>query len=182
MMVPHLWEKSLTYADMISLIRFHRTVVSQRCFRASLTTGIDACWEQGLSSSTETFSPLTRQSSNVKEVLQNSRDVWMIKKANATIYVSDVESALRFYTDVLGMKVKSHWGKDFAELETNGLTIGLHPATQSGPKPGTSGSISIGLEVDDLDSSVGQELCNQFRLRQGELLHLDSQALFDGRC
>lgn len=54
------------------------------------------------------------------------------------------------------MKVKSHWGKDFAELETNGLTIGLHPATQSGPKPGTSGSISIGLEVDDLDSTVAQ--------------------------
>ncbi len=80
----------------------------------------------------------------------------MIKNANATIYVSDVDSALKFYTDVLGMKVKSHWGKDFAELETNGLTIGLHPATQSGPKPGTSGSISIGLEVDDLDSTVAQ--------------------------
>jgi len=80
----------------------------------------------------------------------------MMKKGNATIYVSDVDSALKFYADVLGMRVKSHWGKDFAELDMNGLTICLHPATQNGPKPGTSGSISIGLEVDDLDSSVAE--------------------------
>ncbi|HXQ92198.1 MAG TPA: VOC family protein [Nitrososphaerales archaeon] len=64
--------------------------------------------------------------------------------------------ALKFYTDVLEMRVKSHWGKDYAELETSGLTIGLYPATQNGPKPGTSGSISIGLEVDDLDSTVAK--------------------------
>jgi catechol 2,3-dioxygenase-like lactoylglutathione lyase family enzyme len=78
----------------------------------------------------------------------------MIKKANATIYVSDIDNALKFYGDILGMRVKSHWGKDFAEVETNGITIGLHPATTNGPKPGTSGAISIGLEVDDLDSEV----------------------------
>jgi catechol 2,3-dioxygenase-like lactoylglutathione lyase family enzyme len=78
----------------------------------------------------------------------------MIKKANATIYVSDVESALKFYVDKLGMNVKSHWGKDFAELELNGFVIGLHPPTQSGPGPGTVGAISIGLEVDDLDTEM----------------------------
>jgi catechol 2,3-dioxygenase-like lactoylglutathione lyase family enzyme len=77
----------------------------------------------------------------------------MIKKANATIYVSDVDSALKFYTETLGMREKSHWGKEFAEVEMNGI-IGLHPATKSGPKPGTNGAISIGLEVDDLDSEV----------------------------
>ena len=47
----------------------------------------------------------------------------MIRKANATIYVSDVESALKFYVDKLGMSVKSHCGKDFAELELNGFVI-----------------------------------------------------------
>jgi catechol 2,3-dioxygenase-like lactoylglutathione lyase family enzyme len=78
----------------------------------------------------------------------------MKKKGIATIYVSDVDNALKFYSEVLGMRIKSHWGKDFAELEMNGLTIGLHPATQKGPKPGTSGSISIGLEVDNLDATV----------------------------
>jgi catechol 2,3-dioxygenase-like lactoylglutathione lyase family enzyme len=78
----------------------------------------------------------------------------LIKKGQATIYVSDADAALRFYSEVLGMRVKSHWGKDFAELEMPGITIGLHPASKSGPKPGTNGSISVGLEVDDLDSEV----------------------------
>jgi catechol 2,3-dioxygenase-like lactoylglutathione lyase family enzyme len=78
----------------------------------------------------------------------------MMKKGIATIYVSNVDNALKFYSEVLGMRIKSHWGKDFAELEMNGLTIGLHPATQMGPKPGTGGSISIGLEVDNLDATV----------------------------
>jgi catechol 2,3-dioxygenase-like lactoylglutathione lyase family enzyme len=80
----------------------------------------------------------------------------MMKKGQATIYVSDVDSALKFYSEVLGMRVKSHWGKDFAELEMNGLTIGLHPSSKNGPKPGTTGSISIGLEVDNLDSSLAE--------------------------
>jgi catechol 2,3-dioxygenase-like lactoylglutathione lyase family enzyme len=78
----------------------------------------------------------------------------MIKKAQTTIYVTDVDSALKFYGDTLGMHVKSHWGKDFAELEMNGINIGLHPATQKGPMPGTKGAISIGLEVDDLDAEI----------------------------
>ena len=83
-----------------------------------------------------------------------SRTNVMLKKGNVTIYVSDVDHALKFYSEVLGMRVKSHWGKDFAELEMDGLTIGLHPATQKGPRPGASGSITIGLEVDNLDISV----------------------------
>jgi catechol 2,3-dioxygenase-like lactoylglutathione lyase family enzyme len=78
----------------------------------------------------------------------------MMKKGSATIYVSDIDGALRFYSEVLGMRIKSHWGKDFAELEMNGLTIGLHPPTKAGPGPGTAGSISIGFEVDNLDSTV----------------------------
>ena len=38
----------------------------------------------------------------------------MIKKAQATIYVTDIDNALRFYSELLEMHVKSHWGKDFA--------------------------------------------------------------------
>src|ERR1700730_9100806 len=78
----------------------------------------------------------------------------MIKKGNATIFVSDVDHALKFYSEVLGIRVKSHWGKDFAELEMDGLTIGLQPTAQKGPKPGTSGSITIRFEVNNLDVSV----------------------------
>jgi catechol 2,3-dioxygenase-like lactoylglutathione lyase family enzyme len=79
----------------------------------------------------------------------------VIKKAQATVYVTDIDSALKFYSGVLGMHVRSHWGRDFAELETPGITIGLHPST-NGPRPGTKGAISIGLEVDDLDSEIAR--------------------------
>ena len=54
------------------------------------------------------------------------------------------------------MRVVSHWGKDFAELEMSGINIGLHPATQKGPAPGVKGAISIGLEVDDLDAEMAR--------------------------
>ena len=80
----------------------------------------------------------------------------MIKKAQATIYVTDVGNALKFYNEVLGMRVVSHWGKDFAELEMSGINIGLHPTTQKGPAPGAKGAISIGLEVDDLDTEIAR--------------------------
>ena len=80
----------------------------------------------------------------------------LIKKGMATVFVSDVSRAVKFYSEVLGMRVKSHWSEEFAEVEMPGLIIGLHPATKHGPKPGSSGSISIGLEVDDLDSSMHQ--------------------------
>jgi len=78
----------------------------------------------------------------------------VLKKGTATIYVSDIDRAVKFYSNVLGMRVKSHFSKDYAELEMPGLTIGLHPPTKSGPPPGSSGSISLGFLVDDLDSVV----------------------------
>ena len=45
-------------------------------------------------------------------------------------------------------------GREFAELETNGFTVGLHPSSSSSPRPGPCGSLSIGFEMDDLDSEI----------------------------
>ncbi len=78
----------------------------------------------------------------------------MIKKAQVTIYVADVPNALKFYSEILGMHVVSHCGRDFAELEMNGMNVGLHPSVKREPSPGTKGAISIGLEVDDLDAEI----------------------------
>ena len=79
----------------------------------------------------------------------------LLKKGIATVYVSSVSRAVKFYSEILGMRVKSHWSEEFAEVEMPGLIIGLHPAGGKGaPKPGASGSISIGFEVDDLDSAL----------------------------
>ena len=71
----------------------------------------------------------------------------MITGGNATIMVSDFERAVEFYTKTLGMKLESRFGNDWAQVEAGpGLTIGLHPGDH-GPKPGTAGSITVGLTV-----------------------------------
>jgi catechol 2,3-dioxygenase-like lactoylglutathione lyase family enzyme len=71
----------------------------------------------------------------------------MIAGGNATVMVADLDRAVAFYTRVLGLELLTRSGSDWAEVTTGGLTIGLHLAGH-GAKPGTPGSISIGLVVD----------------------------------
>lgn len=73
----------------------------------------------------------------------------MITGGNATIFVTDFERSLAFYTDVLGMtlrfRAENHWAEVVAGNE---LVIGIHPAHENYPAPGTQGSMQIGLVVD----------------------------------
>ena len=80
----------------------------------------------------------------------------MIKETNVTLMVSDMERSVRFYSNTLGLKVKARYGDHFAQIESPGTIIALHPATKGGPKPGESGSISIGFSVDDLDKATAE--------------------------
>lgn len=82
----------------------------------------------------------------------------MLRTGIATVYVSDMDRAIRFYTDTLGLQLKFRVGNDWAEVDAGGgFGIGLHPHSgKSGTsRPGTRGSISIGFEVDEpLDGIV----------------------------
>jgi predicted enzyme related to lactoylglutathione lyase len=72
----------------------------------------------------------------------------MIQGGNATVYVSDFEAALGFYTRVLGLKLRFRAGTNWAEVDAGrGFVIGIHPETPHSPKPGTPGAIQIGLNV-----------------------------------
>ena len=72
----------------------------------------------------------------------------MIDGGSPTIYVSDFDRAVRFYTETLGLSVQYRAGNEFAMLDAgNGMMVGLHPASSKGPEPGTSGSISVGFNV-----------------------------------
>lgn len=81
----------------------------------------------------------------------------MLTGGNVTIYVSDMDNAVRFYTEVLGLKLRQRFGNHWAEVEAGGLTIGLHPATEESPA-GQRGSISIGFAVDGSIAEVMQRL------------------------
>ena len=66
-----------------------------------------------------------------------------------TIFVSNMDRAVRFYTEVLGMKVEYRFGDQWASLKTDdGMTVGLHPASKESPA-GRKGSITIGFEVSE---------------------------------
>jgi catechol 2,3-dioxygenase-like lactoylglutathione lyase family enzyme len=78
----------------------------------------------------------------------------MITEANVTVMVSDISRNIQFYVDTLGLKLKSRYADQFAEVECPGLTIALHPAVNRGPKPGSSESPSVGFGVADIESAM----------------------------
>ena len=98
----------------------------------------------------------------------------MITSGNVTLMVADFKGALRFYTETLGMRLASRVGEEWAEVETEGLTIGLHPRNKGaaagsaaagsaagdagagapGGASGGSGNFSIGLQVDSIEDAM----------------------------
>lgn len=64
--------------------------------------------------------------------------------------------AIKFYTDTLGLKLKAHYGDQFAQVEAPGTIIALHPAAKGGPKAGNSESLSIGFAVDNLEKAMAE--------------------------
>jgi catechol 2,3-dioxygenase-like lactoylglutathione lyase family enzyme len=68
---------------------------------------------------------------------------------SALVYVSEMNRAIAFYTEVLGFKLRAQAGGDGAEIEAgNGLVISLQPASPPDtPAPGTAGAINIKLTV-----------------------------------
>lgn len=82
----------------------------------------------------------------------------MISGGNATVYVSNMDAAIRFYSDTLGLRLSNRFGDRWATVEAGrGLTIGLHPASPDYPPPGTRGSVMFGFEIDEpIDTVVAR--------------------------
>jgi catechol 2,3-dioxygenase-like lactoylglutathione lyase family enzyme len=80
----------------------------------------------------------------------------VIQGGNATIYVSDMQRSVDFYTGVLGLRLLFRADDHWAQLDAGGgLAIGLHPASDHSPTPGTPGGITVGLSVDiPIDEAV----------------------------
>ena len=71
----------------------------------------------------------------------------MYSSGNVTVYVSNMDQAVKFYSETLGLKLAYRFGDHWAAVEVGrGLTIGLHPASELMPA-GRKGSMAIGLEL-----------------------------------
>lgn len=73
--------------------------------------------------------------------------MYIINSCNVTIMVADIDSAVNFYTAIIGMNLKQRWGNYYAMVEAPGLVIGLHPANTVEPR---SKDVSIGFLVNSL--------------------------------
>lgn len=83
----------------------------------------------------------------------------MIKGGHPTIYVSDMDRAIAFYTETLGLKLSFRAGNYYAEVDAgDGLTLGLHPAGPDSPTPGASGAITVTLGVTESLEEVVRKL------------------------
>jgi catechol 2,3-dioxygenase-like lactoylglutathione lyase family enzyme len=66
-----------------------------------------------------------------------------------TIFVSNMDAAVRFYTEALGWKLLERYGDHWASIDCGqGLTIGLHPASAQNPA-GRVGSMTIGFRSSE---------------------------------
>ena len=63
-------------------------------------------------------------------------------------WVTDMDRAIAFYRDGLGLSVSSRHGDEWAELDAGSIRIGLHGARDGRPTP--HGGTAV-FRVDDLD-------------------------------
>src|SRR5690348_14899150 len=94
----------------------------------------------------------------------------MINGGLATIYVSDMDRAVKFYTEALGMKLLYQAGPGWAQIDAGkGLILGLHGAHGGGPTPGQNGATIIGFELDEPMDQAYQALSRRGVQFQGPI-------------
>jgi lactoylglutathione lyase len=63
-------------------------------------------------------------------------------------FVADMDRAVKFYRDVLGLPLKFH-SPGWSEFVTGETTLALHPASQKNP----AGAVELGFSVPDIHKS-----------------------------
>ena len=71
-----------------------------------------------------------------------------MKLAYAIKYVADMNRAVKFYRDVLGLQLKFE-SPEWSEFATGETTLALHPATAKH----SAGAVELGFTVTDIQNS-----------------------------
>jgi catechol 2,3-dioxygenase-like lactoylglutathione lyase family enzyme len=104
----------------------------------------------------------------------------MFSGGNVTVYVSNMDRAIRFYSETLGLKLAYRFGDHWASIDAGtGLTIGLHPASSVFPA-GRKGSMAIGLQLKgSLPDAISALKAKGVRF-QGEIINEGKAGSFIG--
>jgi len=78
----------------------------------------------------------------------------MLKSANVTIMVSDMERAIAFYRDTLGFAITFRAQNEWAQLDAAGVTLALHPSAGREIPPLARQGVSLGFQVDHLEQAM----------------------------
>jgi catechol 2,3-dioxygenase-like lactoylglutathione lyase family enzyme len=102
-----------------------------------------------------------------------------IRGGNASVYISDMDRAVAFYTEALGLPLKTRIGGEWAEIDAgDGLIIGLHPARPpETPPPGAAGAINIEFRVTKPLEEVVAELEGRGVTFNGAILNYENVRL-----
>jgi catechol 2,3-dioxygenase-like lactoylglutathione lyase family enzyme len=117
----------------------------------------------------------------------------MISGGNATVFVSNLDEAIQFYAERLGLKLTNRFGSQWATLRAGpsywtsdekvgaGLTIALHPASPKYPPPGTPGGVGFGLETYMPIESVAKVFGTRDIRMEGEIIRYEAGNLISLR-
>lgn len=85
----------------------------------------------------------------------------MITGGMVTLYVSDVDRAVTFYTETLGLELAHRSGASWAVVRApDGFSVGLH-ATMEEASAGAAGSTTLGFRVEGALEEVVDELASR---------------------
>ncbi len=88
-----------------------------------------------------------------------------LKTCRINVMVSNMDEAVEFYINTLGIELLNRYGDHYAEIQAPDLLIGLHLATEK-IVPGNS--LSIGLGVVEFDKTLKELESKGIRFRMEE--------------
>lgn len=100
----------------------------------------------------------------------------MIRGGNASVYVTDIDRAVDFWTHHVGLPLKTRVGTTWAEIDAgDGLIIGIHQANPPDTVPaGQRGAINIELKVTEPIEDVVAAMESRGVKFTGPILHYEA--------
>ena len=104
-----------------------------------------------------------------------------LNRARVNIMISEMEQAIDFYVNLLGLSLLNPYGNHYAEIDANGFMIALHPRNDSVI---TGNNMSIGLGVFNFDETLDPFISKgiEFTIEKGGYFRLAHFTDPDGNC